>query len=104
MSMMTSAVAAQSSAIGCGSAASKLVVADVAMTDCAPGAGNCSRIEASGVPLCTAKARRWILQISVFGQMLGVTLRARLAARDGRHDHLCLICEQRHLRCAAAIV
>jgi hypothetical protein len=51
MSMMTSAVTVQSSAIGSGSAASRLVVADVAMAGFAP--GNSFPIEASGVPLCT---------------------------------------------------
>ena len=43
----------QSSSIGAGSAASRLVDAAVAMADCAPGSGRSSRIEASGVPLCT---------------------------------------------------
>jgi hypothetical protein len=74
------------------------------MADCAPEAENGFLIEASGVPLCTAAAPDRVLQIAVFGQMLGVALPIRATARCRLQKRLRLIYEQRDLRCAAAIV
>jgi hypothetical protein len=72
-----------------------LVVADIGMADCAPGAEKGLQIEASGVPLCTAAAPDRPLEFSLSGQTLGIALPMRATARCRLQKRLCSIYEQR---------